>query len=915
MARDPSRLRKAYEAKLGKDRVDKLTDQQIGLLSKHYNSLSNSEQSSLDNQIFQGYTTELHEIADSFIEENKPSSDKVSVYTAADKFVDDKKEFAKKQEEKLEDALEETSDKIMDAVDELIAQQKKAFEDFKRQEAEKVKQRIAGYDQYPEAVGPKEPPKQQDEESFRKQVDAKIDDALRESRVNEILENSKKREQEKKQSSQYEKPIGPDPMQGPKQMQGPKEPPKKTVAPEKDEDWESEVPDQLGSKLDDVLEQVRNEPLPQPTKTKRKKTKGKKPVSKRKTGGRKVGLGGTLEEIQENVTETKNALFEMYKIDKKRFEFRKKVDNQLTTLLKAKQSEARLEKEDDEDDEKKKGFFTKVGDEIKNSVKEGLIAGLTMMLIPVITDILRPFFNRNPEEEGENQWWDPLDIIPNPKDMGDEKGEGAVGDEKVQPADTASNPKATETPQVPSTEAAPSAETSKQPSPEAAPSEETFKQPSPEAAPTPTPTPTPTPIPMRDTNIPGDFGYQKPSPSAGGIPFRTAASGGRFSGGEHKPLRPINQSQVNITEIKNKTKPLMSATMLPAKVGTLGLLSMAKNIITPFAALIPEDGRKFIQNVFRETASMAGVDGYNVDLESEESVWDAIKKAIFGDGKDDTPSPQGPGRSGGGGGGGAGAAGDMGNSPGAQTKEQAGLLKALRFAEGTEKSYGTIFGGNVVKQLEQGELTVQEVITMADTGKLPDRLGGGTAPGYGSGSKATGAYQFMPFTLEELIKRGVLKPDEKFTPAVQDKAALSLASARGVSQQMLASEGLSDNVLNKLAPEWASLPTLSGQSYYGQPVKGAEELRGMYSKGEESFKPAPPSASDPSLQPMSPIFNRPDIGQSEGFMEKLMRTVREQSNPISVPAPASQVPTINTKTGTFSSKSSSSRLAASQPSY
>ena len=94
MARDPSRLRKAYEAKLGKDRVDKLTDQQIGLLSKHYNSLSDGEQSDLDNQIFKGYRTELHEIADSFIEENKPSSDKVSVYTAADKFVDDKKEFA-----------------------------------------------------------------------------------------------------------------------------------------------------------------------------------------------------------------------------------------------------------------------------------------------------------------------------------------------------------------------------------------------------------------------------------------------------------------------------------------------------------------------------------------------------------------------------------------------------------------------------------------------------------------------------------------------------------------------------------------------------------------------------------------------------------------------------------------------------
>ena len=73
MARDPGKLRKAYEAKLGKKIVDKLTDAQIGLLSKHYNSLSNTEQSNLDNQIFKGYQTELHEIANSFIEENKPS--------------------------------------------------------------------------------------------------------------------------------------------------------------------------------------------------------------------------------------------------------------------------------------------------------------------------------------------------------------------------------------------------------------------------------------------------------------------------------------------------------------------------------------------------------------------------------------------------------------------------------------------------------------------------------------------------------------------------------------------------------------------------------------------------------------------------------------------------------------------------
>lgn len=211
-----------------------------------------------------------------------------------------------------------------------------------------------------------------------------------------------------------------------------------------------------------------------------------------------------------------------------------------------------------------------------------------------------------------------------------------------------------------------------------------------------------------------------------------------------------------------------------------------------------------------------------------------------------------------GGGGGGGGGGDMGRTPGAQTKEQAGLLRALRFAEGTTKSYGTIFGGNVIKELEQGELTVQEVINAADTGKLPQRLGGGAIPGYGRGSKATGAYQFMPFTLEGLIKNGVLKPDEKFTPAVQDKAALALASQRGVTQQMLASEGLSDNVLNKLAPEWASLPTFSGQSYYGQPVKGAGELRGKFKEGSDAFQPAPAPTPPRAGGPLSPTASGGD---------------------------------------------------------
>ena len=613
MARDPKVLRKAYEAKLGKKLADQLTNEQIGLISKYYNSLSDSESSALDSKIIQGRNnTELHEMAESFIAEKKDSGGgTLSVYKSADKFVDDKKQFAKEQEEKLEDALEETSDKIMDAVDALIAQQNQAFEDFKKQQQKELEEKKKAREEQKEEPVKKVEPKQEPDKDAAKDFSSNLfDGVIPKGYFSET----------NKGSDQYKKPIGPS------AMQGPKEPPKKTVSPENDEDWEGEVEDQLGSKLDDVLEQVRNEPLPQPTKTKRKKTKGKKSVSKKKTGSRKVGLGGSLEEIQENVSETKNALFEMYKVDKKRFEFRKKIDSQLTTMLKAKKAEARLEKDDDDDDDKK-GFFVTIGEELKNGLKAGLTAGLIMMLLPAITSLLRPFFNRDPETEGENQWWDPLDLIPNPQDIKDEGTDGTTGDEKSE-----------ETTSPPASDPITTADTTD------------VKSTPPATSPPPATTPSPppvksAPVPVRSTNIPGDSGYQKPT-GGGGIPFRTAATGGRFDKGKQAPLKPITKTQVNLTEIKNKTKPLMAATMLPQKVGTLGLLSIAKNIISPFAALIPDDGKSFIQNVFRETASMAGIDGYNVDFGTEESIWDAIKKMIFG-GDDDTPPPPGGGPGGG----------------------------------------------------------------------------------------------------------------------------------------------------------------------------------------------------------------------------------------------------------------------------
>ena len=151
------------------------------------------------------------------------------------------------------------------------------------------------------------------------------------------------------------------------------------------------------------------------------------------------------------------------------------------------------------------------------------------------------------------------------------------------------------------------------------------------------------------------------------------------------------------------------------------------------------------------------------------------------------------------------------------TKEEIALNDAISFAEGTKSSYGTMFGGGISKDLESGKLTVKQVIDLGDAHAKKNGRSG-----------AAGRYQFMPFTLEDLVRTGDLKMDDKFTPQMQDKASIALARRRKVTSELLKKEGLSAKVSNMLAPEWASLPTYSGASYYGQPVKSLSSIQSAY---------------------------------------------------------------------------------------
>jgi len=143
------------------------------------------------------------------------------------------------------------------------------------------------------------------------------------------------------------------------------------------------------------------------------------------------------------------------------------------------------------------------------------------------------------------------------------------------------------------------------------------------------------------------------------------------------------------------------------------------------------------------------------------------------------------------------------------TPERRALLNTIRFAEGTWKNgddlgYRVMFGGGLMASLNQH----------------PNRVI------YSSryASAAAGAYQFMPFTWDMVRTSLGLRG---FGPEAQDQGALYLIQRRKAL-------GLTDTgsmtplLAAKLAPEWASFPTLSGRSYYGQPVKRFSRLNGFY---------------------------------------------------------------------------------------
>ena len=190
--------------------------------------------------------------------------------------------------------------------------------------------------------------------------------------------------------------------------------------------------------------------------------------------------------------------------------------------------------------------------------------------------------------------------------------------------------------------------------------------------------------------------------------------------------------------------------------------------------------------------------------------------------------------------------GTGGNVPEYQRPEVKGILKALLFSEGTGKTsnpYNTVFGG---RQMPIDKMSIGDLVRTQMTDRLPKSMGGKRAP-WAAGSVASGAYQFMPDTLKQLMSMGKASPNQLMTPGNQDRLAWELMKRRGLTYQTLKKEGLSRNVSDMLAGEWASLPNKRGVSNYGQPVKPLKDLQKIYN---ETLKMGPQSRATPPGTPV-----------------------------------------------------------------
>lgn len=175
------------------------------------------------------------------------------------------------------------------------------------------------------------------------------------------------------------------------------------------------------------------------------------------------------------------------------------------------------------------------------------------------------------------------------------------------------------------------------------------------------------------------------------------------------------------------------------------------------------------------------------------------------------------------------------------------LLDTIAFAEGTRGNgdykrvvYGTVIGPANPNLPFDRSLVGKRNVLVSDLRRHPNLMVQ-VAPGLRS--SAAGRYQFLNTTW-----RGLGMKD--FSPRSQDLAAIKLMQRRGMIAPLL--RGDFNAAIHKGAPEWASLPTASGNSYYGQGAKSLSSLRSVYAKALKFHQKNSPNSPTLPTAPTAP---------------------------------------------------------------
>ena len=314
------------------------------------------------------------------------------------------------------------------------------------------------------------------------------------------------------------------------------------------------------------------------------------------------------------------------------------------------------------------------------------------------------------------------------------------------------------------------------------------------------------------------------SPSAGGLNLDVNVPGGRLKQAGGPSVRNVGRG---------------AGLGAAAGIGLLGLGGVA--------AAASGMGKA---KQYQEEMLASGVEGAPMGqsipegfIDTFSSIVDRFTSAIEGLVKGAKSSPGSSGGGGGGGGpspspspsGGGAVAGStsMEGTTGPQGKATNALLDTIAFAEGTSnkpnKGYNTHFGGSQTQDLS----------------KHPDKVI--HTPRYSSA--AFGRYQFMPNTWGS-VGGGAMTPDRQDAGAV--RLTIKRLNAAGIAvkdatelETLLQKEGMSPRISAALSPEWASFPTLSGNSFYGQPVKKLSDMQDVYKK-QLGSQPTTTTAATPT---------------------------------------------------------------------